>query len=50
LEVKQKRELEQILTEGQKARLKEILAERSAPPSKDDKKPDPKPTDDQKKP
>jgi hypothetical protein len=46
LEIKEREELQKILTDAQKARLREVLAERSAP--NDDKKPESKP--DPKKP
>ena len=48
LEMKQREDLQKILTEAQKARLRAVLAERSAPASNDDKKPESKP--DPKKP
>ena len=34
LEIKEGEELQKILTDAQKARLREVLAERTAPPSK----------------
>ena len=50
LEKKEKSDLEKLLTDAQKARLREIVAEKipGAAPAKDDKKPDNKPTADKK--
>jgi hypothetical protein len=50
LEMKQREDLQKILTEAQKARLREVLAERSGTPSNDDKKPGSGPGADPKKP
>ena len=50
LEMKQREDLQKILTEAQKARLREVLAERSGTPSKDDKNPESKSGTDSKKP
>jgi hypothetical protein len=50
LERKEHKDLQKILTEAQKARLREVLAERSGTPSKDDKNPESKSGTDSKKP
>jgi hypothetical protein len=52
LENAERVEMEKVLTDAQKARLREILTEKApgASPAKDDKKPDAKPASETKKP